>query len=488
MNPSLYSLYQKTNPEPFNEELIYARHKEKDDLHGYFVDLFKTLTLPGIEYISSRTVVDETEYEKYIKKNTKSIEESRLDLIEANFRLTHEDEVKDVTLRLFFPKLVDDFFFYLNGTRYYAIYQIADKNWYNIRNGIFLKTLLMPLGVRHINLKVSSESGTEYSGKAFLLDFFTTKNVNFRSLKNAFIYFFIKFGGVQEAINYFNLQDDIEFVSSENDLANGFESFKLKKDFIVGVRKKLLKDKSTLNIVITLLHALSEVKRINSIDNIDFWKKKILNSPTAKLVKADKAIMSLERVLDERTKKNLRDLELHEKESSWSVVRYMMGHYDRIYNLDTVDLYNRRIRLYEYLVYPLLTKFSDLSYRILNSKNIDMKRLETVFSNIGAMFIIKRIIKNELLRYTNATNSMELFSVALKFSARGPQSLGSASNSVMIKYRGLHESYVGNLALNTASASDPGLSGTINPFCKNIDNLFFEKKTKDEDYLSQEVN
>jgi hypothetical protein len=101
-----------------------------------------------------------------------------------------------------------------------------------------------------------------------------------------------------------------------------------------------------------------------------------------------------------------------------------------------------------------------------------------VFSNIGAMFLVKRLVTNELLRYSNVNNALNLFSVALKFSARGPQSLGAGGGNVLVKYRSIHPSFIGNLSLNASSAEDPGLGGTLIPFCDNIDSMFFVPKTK----------
>lgn len=118
---------------------------------------------------------------------------------------------------------------------------------------------------------------------------------------------------------------------------------------------------------------------------------------------------------------------------------------------------------------------SDITVRILNSRNVDMKRLETLFSNIGSMFLVKRLITNELLRYSNITNSLNLFNVALKYSARGPQSFGAGGGNVLAKFRSVHESYLGNLSLNASSSSDPGLSGSIVPFCSSLNDMFFEE-------------
>jgi hypothetical protein len=105
-----------------------------------------------------------------------------------------------------------------------------------------------------------------------------------------------------------------------------------------------------------------------------------------------------------------------------------------------------------------------------------MKRLETVFSNIGAMFLVKRLITNELLRYSNITNALNVFGVALRYSARGPQSLGAGGGNVLVKYRSVHPSFIGNISLNASSAGDPGMSGSIVPFCDSLDDMFFEKR------------
>ena len=473
MQKLLYSQFQETNPEKFNDELIFQRKKESNELHSYFVDLFKTIILPGIEFLGSRTITDEYKYDDLVHKTSISIEESRLDLIEAKFKLTHEEETKEVAVRLYFPKLVDNYFFHINGNRYYAIYQISDKNWYSVRKGIFLKTLLMPLGLKFDPVKMCDTDGNIYNGKNYLLDFLTTKTSTQKTLKNIFVYFFIKFG-YKGTLDFLGMTDYVEIIESLSDIKEDHVAFLIKKNQYLSVNKLLLEDQNTLNIVTSLFTVISEVKRSNNLDNIDYWKKKILNSPTAKLTKADRAIFSLERILDERTKKNLRNIPDEQKQDVWCIMTHMMFNFEELWSMDNVDLNNRRLRLYEYMIYPLLAKFSEISYRILNSRNIDMKRLQTVFSNIGSMFLIRRLVTNELMRYSNATNSMELFSVALRWSGRGAQALGSSSSSTMIKYRGIHPSYLGNIGMHVASASDPGLSGTINPFTNNIHDMFFE--------------
>lgn len=478
MNPSLYAKFQSTNKEKFNEDNIFMRNRES--VHSYFEDLFKTLNLAGIEFLSSRTITDETEHTKYIPKNNLRIETNRLDLIEAKFKLTHLEETKEVTIYQFYPKFINNFFFHLNGNKFFAIYQLTDRNFYSVRKGIFLKTLLMPLGVKVDDFKINSKKVTDSDlnkGKILKLDFFKTKANRDKSLKNLFYYYYIKFG-FQKTLEYLDLDSLIKvYETKQSTIETNWAEFSNSSNLWVYYSKELLNTQDTLNILCTFISSISDVKKFTNLELDTFWKKRILTSTsnTVKLEKADKAMFSLERVLDERTKKNLKEIPLKDKKDVYGVIKYMIFNYTHIYNLDTVDVYNRRLRLTEYLIFPLLTKFSDLSYRMLNSRNMDMKRLETVFSNIGSMFIIKKLVKNELLRYSNSTNSLELFSVALRFSCRGPQSLGTSGGNTLIKFRGLHPSYKGNISLIASSASDPGLSSTINPFSTNLKDMFFER-------------
>lgn len=472
----VYKNYQESNFEKFNNEFIYLR--EREDVNGYYEDLFKTLdSIPGVKFIGMEKISEADSLDLDMLKSI-SIEDSRLELLKARFVLTTEAESKEISLPLFIPKLIDNFFYYLNGNRYYAILQLADKNWYTVRNGIFLKTLLMPLGLKHKYISFVSESGTEYIAKYLMLNVMSKSSSNINSLKSFFPYFFIKYG-VEGALKKLDMFDDVHIIDINNVCeTEGYEEFSINKAIkVLASTDRMLEDEVFRDKVITLCKTLElNVKKFINIEQEDFWKKKILNSPTSKIERADKTIASIERILDERTKKNLREIPEGEKDSAFDVIKWMVDHYDFIYNIDGVDIYNRRIRLTEYLLFPLLLKWSDIAVRILNSRNVDMKRLETVFSNIRPTFLIKRMMNNELIRYSNVTNAMNLFNVALKWSARGPQSLGANGADINIRYRSIQRSYIGNISLNASSNSDPGVSGSFVPFCKDVKDMFFEKE------------
>lgn len=476
----IYNAFQDTNPEKFNEDLIYMRRTEQSQTEHFFEKMFKSLKIPGITYLGMQYIRDEYEQAKYLNRYARSLEESRLDLIVAKFKLEAEGETKEIEFLQFFPKLIDDFFFQITGNRYYALYQISDKSFYSTSKALSLKTLLMPLSIKFQNASFESVSGLEYSGVEYKLDPFNTSKVS--EVKNMFLYYFVEFG--KDAIDYLMGTDEegypLAFLEESDDYEeySGYDAFQIKKGtYLYFSEDEITSNQNFANLVCTLVKALKGSRK--SLDDLfsdpNYFKKKILNTTATNVNKADKALLSLKRILDEVTKEKLKGfIDEEYTESTFAIAKYMALNFEELKELDTVDLENRRLRLFEYTIYPLLTKFSDATYRIFNSRNVNIKRLNNVFSAVKPNFIIKNLVNNELLRYYNATSTLELFSVALRYSAKGPQALGSSGAGVTIKYRAVHPSYVGVIGLSMASASDPGMTGTLCPLTRNIRNFNFE--------------
>ena len=85
---------------------------------------------------------------------------------------------------------------------------------------------------------------------------------------------------------------------------------------------------------------------------------------------------------------------------------------------------------------------------------------------------VRNMVNNELLRYYNAANEINLFGSSLRYTFRGPQSI---SSTIAVEQRDIHPSYVGKLSLIASSAGDPGTSGTFTPFVKEYDYYFTDK-------------
>ncbi|AMS01189.1 DNA-directed RNA polymerase beta subunit [Bacillus phage AR9] len=460
------------NQEKFNENLIL--NKENESILNYLDPICKTLEIiPEITYLGSSVEPINKVYKFNKEEKTSDIERSELQLIKMSFLIEKDDKKEEINKFIYFPKLIDSQYFIINGNRYYPIYQLLDSGTYRTNKALTLKTLLMPIVLREKKETFDDINGETHTMLNVDLDLFKSK-VPF------LIYFFSKFG-FEGTLEYFGLQDLIHVLMKEDldqldeDEINDNVIFMITKNISLVVDKNFFSNKNNQIIIATLLNCFNTRIKIDKIYEKDYWVKKLggyfTTNNSNKQEKGEGIILSFERILDEWTKKILRTEEKN-KEDIYSVVRWMINNYLALVKQDNMNLANKRIRLYEYLLHPLLIKFSKGTYRVLNNRNSNkFEKIKTIFSNIQEGFLVKKIINNELLRYDNSVNSISLFTLILRYTQSGPQSPFS-SNSTNNKLRGLHPSYLGRLGLTSTSAGDPGASGSLTPFLELPENSY----------------
>jgi hypothetical protein len=470
---------------PFNEEFIFS--KMTDDVTTYIDHISRTLeVIPGIKYIGSKMVTDESKLKARLKEGKEwiSLEESRLNRITIEFELTYTDKedgvekTETVVKELLYPKLLDGFYFVLNGVQYYPIYQVVDSETFRTAGGVTLKTMIMPISLRHEDVTLTDQYSRVWSARVFRIRLF-------EKVINALLYYLIS-KGFQGTLEYFGItSDDVGVCSSEDadQLDEEFAVFPISKGSCMYARASAMEESQLVrDIVACLMDACGSRTTAEKARSDDHWKRQtgalFARNAAAYVEKAERLTVSFERILDTLTKSVLR-IDPADKEDVYSVVRWMIRDFDRLYKQDNMDLSHKRIRLHEYLLNPLLMKWALGIYRILNSKQVGYNDYKTLFSTLGPGFLIKKLMNNDLLRYSNSVNGMDLFNSALKFSMRGPQSLAHTTKNIAVRYRGIHPSYVGRIALNTSSNSDPGLSGTFCPFI-GLNGYFFSDNPYEE--------
>lgn len=471
--------YSDSNPEKFNKDFIYQ--KKNDSILEHLIDASKTLEIiDGIKFISGELITDESKIRTKSKNKQKyiSIEESRYDLAILKFEITglqnKELKKEEYTIELFTPKIIKDFYYLLNGSRFYPIYQVIDAATYHTKNAVTQKTLLMPIVIKFKKCMYEATDGFEYYGCYYFL-------VLFKNKINIFNYYFANFG-FKKTIKYFGFENDIKFSANDIEQTEDTVVFKINKNLSMSVTNTLIGDSDNNSIVLTLLNALmttNGIKYTNLNDDI-FWKKKLgcfftkTTDPATQIEKAEKILVSVRRILDNGTKKTLR-IDDEDKEDTFAIIRYILRNYNTLIHLDNMDLRNKRLRLKEHECQDFTKLCSSNSYRLLNSKDPSFDEKLSIFTNISPMFFIKQCGKsNPLLAYYNGVNTMDII-LALKFSQRGPQSISENGSSVKVRFRGPHPSYLGRIDLITCSNNDPGLTGTLSPFIKTYD-YFFSKE------------
>jgi len=417
---------------------------------------------------------------------------------------------------LFINKLIDHSFYINEGIRYFLIYQVVDNSTYGAKDTVSLKSLLMPITVmrrKQTSPLIDAFDSTKIYNELPVYDvllfankinpvlyvmgkyaynsivstdgiFTETKDINIDALQaHRDITLFDKFN------KFFGT--DIEFADDFSKLVReGRTIFKIMKDktivdsyISVDTEKLESQDKNLISILGSLTDIKTkDKKKIISFNHDDFsnpyfWIEKLSTFFTKnvevekKFDKIKTMLISLDRLMDSATSKIL-NLKKEDKDNTLFVLRYILREFKPLSEEDNQDLDNKRIRLYEYQLYPLRKYFSDQIYRVLNSPTRSRLILDRIFSNLNPMYIIKQTVVNELLRYYNSTNEMNLYSTLLKYTFRGPQSI---NKTVSVYQRDLHPSYTGRLSLVASSASDPGISGTLVPFIK-INDYFFKEQ------------
>jgi hypothetical protein len=467
--------------EPFAEEFVYK--KQSDDPTKYVDFIAGTLEIiDGIEYLGSEMISDESGMAARTKLGQAwmPVEESRLDRIVMRFKITHADRdggpVREEVIEreLLYPKLLDAFHFQLNGVRYSPIWQVVDAETFRTHKGVTLKTMIMPVTLVGDAAESTSLNGTAYPGRCFKVRLFD-------KVVNVAMYFLIS-KGLAGTLDFFGLDAARAGMCLDADMAHmdpGYEYFRTAKGSLLYVWGPELESQHVRDVVACVLDACAGKATVDKAGDLQHWKRAagalFTRNASAYAEKAERLTVSFERVLDALTRSVLR-IPDEDKEDVYSAVRWMMREYDMLRRQDNMDLMHKRARLHEYLLYPLLIKWSNGVYRILNSKQVGFNDLRTLFSNLSPRLIVKNLLSNDLLRYSSAVNGIDLFNSALKFSMRGPQSVASGTRAISVRYRGIHESYVGVIGLNTSSNGDPGMSGTFTPFFNPERDLFFTEQ------------
>jgi hypothetical protein len=475
--------YQESNTEKFNPDLINLRKRDTANLPHMLDNIGKLLeVIKGVKYLG---ITMETNAVKFIERanGILPIDESRYVQATLKFEVDFNDEVTEVTLPLFIPMIVNDYFFFLNGSFYSAIYQIVDRGTYSTtgaKPSLKLKTLLMPTDFRlNQTGTFSTIDDITMTGNVFTTDLF-------KSVNNVMFYYFAEMG-VEATTEFFGFKDQIGFCDlREDDISNiDYYKFKINSKEFIYAQKSAFVENNEVNFLVTFVDMFVNIRglTLEKIGHEDYWMKalgKLFSKNTnTQISKAEKILLSLRRILDDTTRENLAYVAAEDKENIFSILRWMAMNQDELVKEDGMDLNNKRIRLYEYILYPLVLRISNMTYQLVNKRNLTHDNIVKQLKSVTPMFVVKKLIsgKTKLIRYNGCVNGIDLFASALKWTTRGPQSMGeSSSTDVAINHRDLHHSYVGRLGLLSASASDPGMSGSMTPFCKT-NGLFFNMDT-----------
>lgn len=387
--------------------------------------------------------------------------------------------VSDVlTVYIAIPRIVDGFYFRLNGNTYSAMYQIVDASTYNNsaaknakKQSITFKTIFMPIRVYRYSNNLVDINGVAvpcayFIGNMFKKSLFLMKYL----LAKMGFYETMKFLGID---GVYVVKDIKGFDAEQNYI------FPVRDIFIVV--NKLMYD--SIQIVqsfvytITIVYSTTKSMKFPDVFSKDEWVKSLGSEFTTKdfdsiYDKGMSIIGSLEFIYDKLTMADLQ-LDMEDKADIYRVLRWMMYEFNALRQKDNLDISTKKIRWAEYVASYYASKLATGIYRISDKGDkADLDQVRKAIQ-ISPMFLINSINKCQLVNYKDCVNDLDAIT-ALKYTYKGVSGIGEKTNAISNAYRSVHPSHLGRVDIDSSSNSDPGISGTICPLANLYNNHFTE--------------
>ncbi|WRM43377.1 hypothetical protein [Staphylococcus phage LY01] len=484
--------------EPFNEDAIYFRQNE--NLEDIISDIYKSVEfIKGVKFIDCKVVPPSEvyEYNQMTEKQFKArdfrkinVEESKLLEVQITVEFESAEGEKELyTHKLDFPELIEGQYYYINDNKFFPILQLADTEFYKPKaSTVVMKNLLQPLSVNGSKkdelIDDDKKMPKKLRGRTLYLEVF-----NKNKPVPAFLFFIAKMG-LNETFEFLDIKKYCKLIDTNDEKDDNHYYFRINNKITIQVDKKWLdqEDRYKTSMVLCIKDLFKGMRvGLDKVYDKEFWLKNLgsvfsgSTNVDTKIEKANSMILSFDRILDNRTK-NISRLEPEDKESTYHVVKYMFKNFDNLNLLDNTDLANKRLRVLEYLTYPLNRKNSDTSYRMINftDKKRTIKNLKGLFSGVPRDFLLKTIGTSEGIRYSNAVNTIDLFTRILKMTKAGPQTAVDTSKP-SIRTININNTYFGRIDLIATSSNNPGITRTLTPFCEVKDpgengSFYFENK------------
>lgn len=187
---------------------------------------------------------------------------------------------------------------------------------------------------------------------------------------------------------------------------------------------------------------------------------------------------SFENIFDESTKEDLR-LKESSKHDMYAILRWILREFYALKKKDNYDVSIKRVRFGQYVAATYIFKVIRGINRVSDQNNrITVEAIKKAIRT-DPMYLINAITKSNLVTYRNMVSDMDSL-VGLKFTLRGISGIGETdSNSIPESIRFIHPSHIGLLDMDTSSDNNPGVTGMISPFVQLNNGYFSDKDEPD---------
>lgn len=442
----------------FLEQAILSSQRDK-----YFTIKVKSFrVIDSVKEINDTLIAEEASSgNKRLKYNIYefiNLKPSEIIILEVTYYIaTIDGQSEEVTVLIDIPRLVDKYFFFVDGICYSAMYQIVDGSTYTKSSN---KCSI-------VTFKTTFRAFTNFRYK-YSLNTIKKETVPCISYENSTImpmvktlipkYFLAKMGyyGAKSflGLDYIN-------ISAYPDISESVYCFRV-FDIYITVDKNIYNNNPVAQSFIwTIYSSLNQDSTLADVFNQNFWLTKLgENYANATPEKGWYVLDSLEHQYDSITQ-NILHLPWEDKKDVYSILRWISYQFKELKNKSNTDITTKRIRFEEYIA---VIYASQLSSRIItrtnNINNISLSQLKKAVS-IKHDWLLKNIKSEHLIAYNDAVNDNTGI-IANKFTYKGIQGIGTKKTSaVPVPYRMVYLSHLGIVDIDCSSNSDPGMSGAV---------------------------
>lgn len=419
-----------------------------------------------------------------------NMKDSDIKLLIVRYYIATKGEEDIIEVPIAVPRVVNKFYFHLNGCYYSSMYQVVDASTYNTstskssnKHYITLKTIFQPIRVfRNIN-SLTTIDGTPTQCSTF-------DNNTFKKSVPVGQYLLAKYG-LYETIKFLGIYGSIYFtdLSGAKDKAFANEYvFKAKRNsnIYIHVDADLYDKTLVLQHFVYILHITpTKNDTYDQIFTNEYWVNALgilFNSSVSTLEKGSNILNSLELIYDIPTKDEIQLPEEY-KHDIYHILRWILWEYNNLRTKDNLNILTKKIKSEDYIGSMYAAKISRNIYRLSDkAKDADLKMIRSHLTT-PVMEIINRMIQDQLITFRGISSDMDSM-LANKFTYKG----SSGIKTISAAYKLIHPSNIGILDPDSSSPSDPGVSGTIVPMVTLYDNNYFsdfqEPLTFERDYAT----
>ena len=438
-------------------------------------------------------------YENAYRNKTKSkrkdnryefinLNESDIRLLIVHYLIADKDACQDLDVIIAVPRIVDKYYFKIDGIMRSTLFQVVDGSTYNNSTSmskapsVTMKLVFMAVRVfrKYIDLPL-------YDGTSIKSIYYTA--FSFNKTVGALKYILAKYG-FYGTMNFLGI--GYVFLSNQPETNESFYSFMKGENLYINVPKILFdQDLITQTFVSTVFNSIYSDIPIEEFYKNSYWVRSIgadfnrisgekfvdifINADKTSVADTyDKGISvldSFETIYDNCTFSALK-LRIEDKADMYTILRWMIREFNNLRMKDNLDISVKRIRFAEYVASLYVMKIARGIYRVADlNKRASIENIVRAIKT-DPLYLLKAIVMSKMISYRNMVSDMDSMQ-ALKFTYKGVSGLGESGNkSIPDIYRSIHPSHIGRVDLDASSDGNPGITGTLNPFIDMHDGYF----------------